>query len=116
MSSLEAIIRELRRAAARARAARYAVHGLVAAAAWIALVLVVARLVPLERRVDVAIIGVPVALAIAALAWLLRQPSAALLMVLADIRLGLKERLSTAWERRAESGLLDDVQRRVLGV
>ena len=112
MSSLEAIIRELRRAAARARAARYAVHGSVAAAAWIALVLVVARLVPLERRVDVAIIGVPVALAIAALAWLVRQPSAAVLMVLADMRLGLKERLSTAWERRAESGLLDDVQRR----
>jgi hypothetical protein len=111
MSSLDAIIRELRAAAARARAARYAAHGLVAAGAWIALVLVVARLVPLERRVDVAIIGVPVALAIAALAWLLRQPSAAMLMVLADMRLGLKERLSTAWERRAESGLLDGVQR-----
>src|SRR5713101_3927916 len=77
MSSLDTIIRELRRAAARARAARYAVHGLVAA-----------------------------------VAWLLRRPSAAILMRLADIRLGLKERLSTAWERRTESGALDDVQRR----
>ena len=35
MSSLDAIIRELRRAAARARAARYAVHGLVGAVAWL---------------------------------------------------------------------------------
>jgi hypothetical protein len=112
MSSLEAIIRELRRAAARARAARYAVHGLVAATAWVALVLLIARLTPFERRATVAGIGIPVALAAAAIAWLLRRPSAAILMRLADIRLGLKERLSTAWERRTESGGLDDVQRR----
>ena len=54
MSSLDAIIRELRRAAARARAARYAVHGLVGAAAWVALVLLIARLTPFERRATVA--------------------------------------------------------------
>jgi ribosomal protein S20 len=112
MSPLDAIIRELRRAAARARAARYAVHGLVAAAAWVALVLVIARLTPFERRATVAVVGIPVALAVAAIAWLLRRPSAAILMRLADIRLGLKERLSTAWERRTEAGALDDVQRR----
>ena len=112
MSSLDAIIRELRRAAARARAARYAIHGLVGAAAWVALVLLIARLTPFERRATVAVAGIPVALAIAAIAWLLRRPSASILMRLADIRLGLKERLSTAWERRSESGALDDVQRR----
>jgi ribosomal protein S20 len=112
VSSLDAIIRELRRAAARARAARYAVHGLVAAAAWVALVLVIARLTPFERRTTVAVVGIPVALAVAGIAWLLRRPNASILMRLADIRLGLKERLSTAWERRTESGALDDVQRR----
>ena len=111
MTTLDAIIRELRRAAARARAARYAVHGLVGAVAWVALVLLIARLTPFERRATVAVAGIPVALAVAAIAWLLRQPSAAILMRLADIRLGLKERLSTAWERRSESGALDDVQR-----
>jgi len=112
MRSLDAIIRELRRAAARARAARYAVHGLVAAAAWVALVLLIARLTPFERRATVAVVGIPVALVVAAIAWLLRRPSAAILMRLADIRLDLKERLSTAWERRTESGALDDAQRR----
>src|ERR1700730_7327530 len=111
MNSLEAIIRELGRAAARARAARYAVHALVAALAWVAAILVIARLTPFEGRALVAAIGVPVMLAIAALAWLIRRPSAAVLMRLADFRLGLKERLSTAWERRTESGPLDDVQR-----
>jgi hypothetical protein len=111
MNSLEAIIRELGRAAARARAARYAVHALVAALAWVAVVLVIARLTPFEGRALVAAVGIPVVLAIGALAWLIRRPSSAVLMRLADFRLGLKERLSTAWERRTESGPLDDVQR-----
>ena len=111
MSPLEPILRELRRAAARARAARYAVHGLVGAVAWITAVLLVARLVPFERRAEVAAIGIPVAVLLAAGAWALRRPSAALLMALADIRLGLKERLSTAWERRAEAGPMDGALR-----
>jgi chemotaxis protein histidine kinase CheA len=111
MGSLDAIIDQLRWAAARARAARYAVHGLVGAVAWVAVILIIARLTPMERRAEVAAIGIPAAIAIAALAWLLRRPSAAVLMRLADLRLGLKERLSTAWERRAESGPMDDVQR-----
>jgi chemotaxis protein histidine kinase CheA len=112
MGSLDGIITELRRAAARARAARYALHGLVAAVAWVAAILVVARLTPLERRAEVAAIGIPVALVIAGLAWLFRRPNPAVLLRLADFRLGLKERLSTAWERRTESGPMDDVQRR----
>src|SRR5438132_1249714 len=111
MNSLETILRQLRRAAARARAASYAVHGLVAAGAWITAVLVIARLVPFERRAEVAAIGVPVAAALVVLAWSLRRPSAPLLMALADIRLGLKERLSTAWERRAEAGPMDGALR-----
>src|SRR5438093_530500 len=112
MSSLEAILRELRKAARRALGARYAAHALVAAVAWVAAVLIVARLVPFERRAEVAALGITVALALAAAAWLIRRPNAALLMAIADIRLGLKERLSTAWERRGESGPLDDAQRR----
>ena len=111
MSPLQAILRELRRAAARARAARYAVHGLVAAVAWIAAVMVIARLVPFERRAVVAAIGVPVAGLVVVVAWSVRRPSAPLLMALADIRLGLKERLSTAWERRAEAGPMDGALR-----
>ncbi len=112
MNSLEAIIRDLRKAAARARAARYAVHAVVASLVWVALVLVIARLTPFERRALVAAVGIPVALAIALIAWLLRRPSTSILMRLADFRLGLKERLSTAWERRNESGPMDAVQRR----
>ena len=112
MTSLEAILTELRRAARRALGARYAAHALVGAVAWVAAVLILARLVPFEQRLEVAALGIPVALAIAAAVWAIRRPSAGLLMAVADIRLGLKERLSTAWERRAESGPLDDAQRR----
>src|SRR5260370_12343929 len=112
MNALEAIIRDLRKAAACARAARYAVHALVASLVWVALVLVIARLTPFERRALVAAVGIPVALAIALIAWLLRRPSTSILMRLADFRLGLKERLSTAWERRNESGPMDSLPRR----
>lgn len=112
MSSLDAVLRELRRAAARARAARYTVHGLVAALGWIAAILIVGRLTPLERRAGVALVGIPVALLLTAIAWAVRRPSAAVLMVLADLRLGLKERLSTAWERRHDAGPMNVVQRR----
>jgi len=111
MSPLDAIIRELGTAAARARAARFAVHALVGALAWVAAILIVARLVPFERRIQVAAVGIPVALVVAGLLWLLRRPSPGVLVRLADIRLGLKERLSTAWERRTESGPLDSLQR-----
>ena len=112
MSSLDAIIRELGRAAARARGARYAVHALVAAVAWIALMLFIARLTPFEGRALAAAVGIPIVFVIALGAWLVRRPSAAVLMRLADFRLGLKERLSTAWERRSESGPMDAVQLR----
>src|SRR5438874_10856679 len=90
MSSLEAIVRELRKAARRALGARYAAHALVGAVAWVAAVMILVRLVPFERRAELAVLGIPVALAIAAAAWLIRRPRAALLMDMADIRLGLK--------------------------
>lgn len=112
MSSLDAILRELRRAAARSRAARYSVHGLVAMLAWIVAIFLVARLTPVERRAEIALVGIPVALLLAAIVWAVRGPSASVLMALADLRLGLKERLSTAWERRNDAGPLDAVQRR----
>ncbi|TMF29982.1 MAG: hypothetical protein E6I25_04550, partial [Chloroflexi bacterium] len=69
MSSLDAIIRELGRAAARARGARYAVHALVAALAWIALMLVIARLTPFEGRALAAAVGIPIVFVIALGAW-----------------------------------------------
>ena len=111
MGSLDNILQELRRAAGRARAARYALHALVGAAGWVAAVLIVARLVPLERRLELAALGLPLALAMAAVLWAFRRPAPSVLLTLADIRLGLKERLSTAWERRTQSGPLDRAQR-----
>jgi chemotaxis protein histidine kinase CheA len=111
MSSLEQIVRELRRAAARTRAARYGIHALAGALLWVAGVLLVARLIPFERRAELALIGIAAAVLLALIAWLLRRPTAGVLMAIADLRLGLKERLSTAWERRHESGPLDPALR-----
>src|SRR5216683_378996 len=47
-----------------------------------------------------------------AIAWIATRPRPDVLMQLADMRLGLKERLSTAWERRAADGVMDDLLRR----
>jgi len=112
MASLDSILTELRRAAARSRAARYALHGLLGAAAWAAGVLIVERLVAIELGPRLALIGVPVAIVVAFGAWMLRRPTPLILMQLADIRLGLKERLSTAWERKGAAGPLDAAQQR----
>src|SRR5690349_6293170 len=100
MNSLDSILRQLKRFAARARAARYGLHALAGAVIWLTAVLLAARLIPIERRGELAAAGIALAIALAAIAWLLRRPSADSLMALADLRLGLKERLSTAWERR----------------
>ena len=112
MSSLEAIVRQLRSAAARARATRYAVHGLVGVVAWVAAVFLAARVIPFEQRTEVALLGLPIALVLAAVAWAIRRPTAAAMMAIADLRLNLKERLSTAWERRGEAGPMDAALRR----
>ncbi|MEA2656039.1 MAG: hypothetical protein QOI23_1404, partial [Chloroflexota bacterium] len=81
-------------------------------AAWVGAVLLVTRLVPFERRLQLALVGIPVMFAVAAMAWLATRPGPGVLMSVADQRLGLKERLSTAWERRASSGVMDDLLRR----
>ena len=86
-------------------------HASLGAAAWIGAVLLVTRLVPFERRIQLALLGIPVMLAVAALAWLASRPGPGVLMSAADQRLGLKERLSTAWERRSSSGLMDELLR-----
>src|SRR5438270_786207 len=111
MSSLDQVVRELRRAASRTRAARYGVHALAGALVWVAGVLLVARVIPFDRRAPLALIGIAAAALLAGLAWLVRRPTAGVLMAIADLRLGLKERLSTAWERRHESGPLDPALR-----
>src|SRR2546425_7749811 len=104
MSSLEAVVRRLRRSSARASAVQYLLHALLAAGAWILGVVILARFVPLEKAVRVAALGVPAAFAVVAVAWVATRPSPINLMRTADLRLGLKERLSTAWERRLEAG------------
>jgi hypothetical protein len=88
------------------------IHATLGAAGWIGAVLLITRLVPFERRVQLAVLGIPVMLATAATAWILSRPGPGALMRRADQRLGLKERLSTAWERRASSGLMDELLRR----
>src|SRR5579864_6750491 len=105
--TLETIVAALRRAAARSRAGRYGLHGLALAVGWLAAILLVARVTPIERKAELAVIGLPIALLLATIAWFVRRPSSAFLMTIADLRLGLKERLSTAWERRNERGALD---------
>lgn len=112
MTSLEAVVRELRRSASRTSAARYLVHAVAAATAWILTVLLAARLLPVEQAIRIAAAGVPVAFAGAAAAWIVARPSPLRLMRTADLQLGLKERLSTAWERRAASGPMDGALRR----
>src|SRR5207237_620571 len=96
MSSLEAIARELRWSAVRASAVRYLLHAMLGASAWILAVVLVARFVPMEQALRVAALGVPVAFAAVAVAWIAARPSSPGLMRTADMQLGLKERLATA--------------------
>jgi hypothetical protein len=111
MSSLEAVVRALRGSDARSSAAAYLVHGALAAATWVAAVQIVSRIVTLAPRVELAVAGLPVALLVVAIAWVATRPGPEALMRAADTRLGLKERLSTAWERRGASGAMDDLLR-----
>jgi chemotaxis protein histidine kinase CheA len=111
MSSLEAVVSALRRSDARSSAPRFLTHAAVGAAAWVGAVLFVTRLVPYERRLQLALLGIPVMVAVAAIAWLASRPGPGALMSGADQQLGLKERLSTAWERRASSGVMDELLR-----
>jgi hypothetical protein len=61
--------------------------------------------------VRVAAYGVPVVFAVVAVVWVIARPGPMNLMRTADLRLGLKERLSTAWERRRADGPMDEVLR-----
>src|SRR5437667_733675 len=112
MSSLEAVVRELRLSAARASALRYLLHALLASAAWILAIVIVARFVPLDQVLKIAAAGVPLAFAGVAAAWVAARPRPMTLMRTGDLTLGLKERLSTAWERRSEHGPMDGELRR----
>jgi hypothetical protein len=111
MSSLDTVVVTLRRSDARSRAVPYALHVVVAAVIWLAAVQLAARVVPLETGFQVAAVGIPVIIAVAAVAWLVRRPRPDVLMQTADLRLGLKERLSTAWERREVNGAMDALLR-----
>ncbi|MGH7760670.1 MAG: hypothetical protein ACREOY_04530 [Candidatus Dormibacteraceae bacterium] len=107
MSSLEAVVRELSRSAARSSAFQYLEHATVAAAAWLVAVFLAARVVPIDQVVRIAAIGIPFAFGAATVAWFVSRPRAMNLMRTADLELGLQERLSTAWERRAADGPMD---------
>ena len=111
MSSLEAVVTALRRSDAKSSAARFLMHAAVGAGLWVGAVLLATRLVPFERRLQLALLGIPVAVAAAAIAWMTSRPGPGALMSVADQQLGLKERLSTAWERRASSGSMDELLR-----
>jgi hypothetical protein len=112
MSTLEVIVRDLRRSSVRSSGVRHLHHALLGAAAWFGAVVVVGRFFPLEQTLSIATWGVPAVFAVAAVAWIVDRPSSLRLMRTADLRLGLKERLSTAWERRLEHGALDELLRR----
>jgi len=111
VSSLETVVGALRRSDARSRAVPYVLHAALGAAIWVAAVLVVARITPIETRLQLAWLGIPVIFAAVAVAWTVRLPRPDMLMQRADLRLGLHERLSTAWERRAASGVMDGLLR-----
>jgi hypothetical protein len=111
VTSLEAVVRALRGSDARSRALHYLVHAALGAAIWFASVQVVARVVPVESRLQLAAFGIPIVLVAVAIAWIAMRPRPDALMQMADLHLGLKERLSTAWERRAADGLMDDLLR-----
>jgi hypothetical protein len=89
----------------------YLVHAALGVAIWFATVQVAARVVPVERRILLAALGIPIVLAAVAIAWIATRPRPDVLMQVADVHLGLKERLSTAWERRAADGVMDDLLR-----
>src|SRR4029077_5777605 len=99
------------RSDARSRALPYALHAAVGAVIWLAAVQVAARILPIETRLQIAALGIPVIVFGAAAAWVIRRPRPEALMQRADTRLGLKERLSTAWERREASGGMDALLR-----
>jgi hypothetical protein len=111
VSSLEAVVRELRRAEARASAARYAEHAIAVIAVWVLAVLLWSRLVPTEQTSLLVTLGLPVAAILVGAAWVLVRPRPMRLMRTADLVLDLKERLSTAWERRLAAGPMDEALR-----
>lgn len=111
MSSLETVVGALRRSEARSRAVPYLMHGALGAAIWVAAVQLVARITPVETRLELAWLGIPAIFAAAAVAWMMRRPRRDTLMQRADIRLSLHERLSTAWERRDANGVMDGLLR-----
>src|SRR5258708_5860326 len=111
MSSLESVVRELRRSAARSSAFRYFLHAILASAGWVLAVLVAARLMPIEQTFRIAAYGVPVVFAVVAVVWVIGRPGPMNLMRTADLQLAMKERLSTAWERRHADGPMDSVLR-----
>ncbi|MEO8743891.1 MAG: hypothetical protein ABI334_04900 [Candidatus Dormiibacterota bacterium] len=107
MSSLEAVVRELSRSAARSSALQYLEHAVLAAAAWVLAVFLAARVLPIEQVLRIAALGIPFAFGAVAVGWFASRPRTMNLMRTADLELGLQERLSTAWERRLADGPMD---------
>jgi hypothetical protein len=90
---------------------QYLLHAMLASAGWVLAVLVAARLMPIEQIYRIAAYGVPVVFAVVAVVWVIARPGPMNLMRTADLQLSLKERLSTAWERRQADGPMDSVLR-----
>jgi hypothetical protein len=105
------VVGALRRSDARSRTVPYALHAAVGAVIWLAAVQLAVRVTPIESPIQLAALGIPMIVALVAIAWAIRRPRPDALMQLADVRLGLKERLSTAWERREANGAMDALLR-----
>ncbi|MCL4509121.1 MAG: hypothetical protein M1296_06315 [Chloroflexi bacterium] len=86
----------LRQAQRLTESVRWAIRGAIAGLALTALLLALARVVTLSTSVALAV--TPAAAAVAALAAATRRRSLTQVALLADRRLGLQERLTTAWE------------------
>jgi hypothetical protein len=111
MKSLEAVVRRLRWSAARSSAVQYFLHAVLVAMGWVVAVMIAARLMPIEQTVRIAAYGVPIVFGVVAVVWIIARPGPMNLMRTADLKLGLKERLSTAWERRRADGPMDSALR-----
>lgn len=111
-TSLEAVVTRLGWLERRSRALRYVQHSIALIAAWTVGVLLASRLAPIEQAPAIAALGAGLALVLVAAAWVAVRPAPIRLMRSADLQLGLKERLSTAWERRDAGGPLDAALRR----
>ena len=75
MTSLETVVRELRWSAARSSAPKFGLHAVLAAVLWVATVLLITRLTPVDQGTRLAALGIPIAFLLIAVGWVVMQPA-----------------------------------------